>query len=355
MNVTGAAPLNRRPAGFAPALDFAQRQQQNQRSSAALVLCFMLFFLLVGLSVDYVYLGAFRPRGAALPWATLGALTFATLMTLTAYGAGAKLILAAMGAETPDIKNPQHRELHNIVTEMALASGCRMPKVYVVYDAAANAFATGRDEETAAICVTTGLLALLDREETQGVVAHEMAHIKNNDIIVMMLISVLLGGIALLADWAQRSVLVSRGERTSSRANPLLVVPALLLIVVSPLISRLLAMAVSRQREFLADATAVEFTRNPLGLAKALEKIRDAGMPFQKASRGTAHLFIVSPFRRRVDDREGKLADLLSAHPPIEQRIALLYQMGGAAAPATAAGSSRFKVQSSRSESGNVS
>ena len=170
----------------------------------------------------------------------------------------------------------------------------------------------------------------------------------------MMLISVLLGGIALLADWAQRSVLVSRGGRTSSRANPLLVVPALLLIVVSPLISRLLAMAVSRQREFLADATAVEFTRNPLGLAKALEKIRDAGMPFQKASRGTAHLFIVSPFRRRVDDRDGKLADLLGTHPPIERRIALLYQMAGAA-PAAAAGSSRFKVQSSRSESENAS
>lgn len=328
MNLTGAAELSRRPGRFAPSVDFARRQQHNQRVSAAIVLCFIAFFLLIGFSVDYVYLGAFTAPGPSLPFATLGSLTFATCMTLTAYSAGSKLILASMGAEPPDIKNPQHRELHNIVTEMALASGTPMPKVYVVYDAAANAFATGRDEKSAAICVTTGLLVLLDREETQGVVAHEMAHIKNSDTLVMMLISILLGGIALLADWAQRSYMGSRERKTG--AHPVLVLPALLLIVLSPLISRLLAMAVSRQREFLADATAVEFTRNPLGLAKALQKIRDAGMPFQKATRGTAHLFIASPFRRRVDEREGKWADLLSTHPPIEKRIQLLYRMAGA-------------------------
>lgn len=331
MNLTGAAELSRRPGRFAPPVDFAQRQQRNRRFSAAIALCFIGFFLLVGVSVDYVYLGVFVARGPALPFATLGSLAFATFMTLTAYSAGSKMILRSVGAEPLDIKNPQHRELHNIVTEMALASGTPMPKIYVVYDAAANAFATGRDEKSAAICVTTGLLVLLDREQTQGVVAHEMAHIKNNDTVVMMLISILLGGIALLADWAQRSYMGSRGERRTG-VNPVLVLPALLLVVLSPLISRLLAMAVSRQREFLADATAVEFTRNPLGLAKALEKIRDAGMPFQKATRGTAHLFIATPFRRRVDDREGKWADLLSTHPPIERRIQLLYRMAGSAA-----------------------
>lgn len=332
MNLSGVAKAALRSKTFASTIDFAQRQQHNRRVSGAIVLCFIAFFLLVGFSVDYVYSGAFTGRGPSLPFATLGSLAFATLMTLTAFGAGSKLILASMGAEALDIKNPQHRELHNIVTEMALASGCPMPKVYVVYDAAANAFATGRDEQSAAICVTTGLLVLLDREETQGVVAHEMAHIKNHDTVVMMLISILLGGIALLADWAQRSYAGSRSTRKTG-AHPVLVIPALLLITLSPLISRLLAMAVSRQRELLADATAVEFTRNPIGLAKALEKIRDAGMPFQKATRGTAHLFISSPFRRRVDDREGKLADLLSTHPPMEQRLQLLYRMAGAAAP----------------------
>ena len=288
----------------------------------------MIFFLVIGLSVDYVYLGAFTPGGPRFPIATASALVFALIMTLTAYGFGGNLILASVGAEGLDIKVPEHRELHNVVTEMALASGCPMPKVHTVYDPAPNAFATGRDEKSSAICVTTGLLALLDREETQGVVAHEMAHIKNRDTLVMMLVSVLLGGVALLSDWAQRSFFHSRHGRRGG-GNLLIVIPALLLIMLSPLISRLLAMAVSRQREYLADATAVEFTRNPLGLARALEKIRDANIPFQKASRGTAHLFIASPFHRRVDQRDGKLADLLGTHPPIDRRILLLYQMAG--------------------------
>jgi heat shock protein HtpX len=282
---------------------------------------------LVGLSVDYVYLGIPTSAGLPLPIATASALLLAVIMTVVAYGYGGNLILASMGAEKLDIRIPEHRELHNVVTEMALASGCPMPRVHVVYDAAPNAFATGKDERSSAICVTTGLLALLDRQETQGVVAHEMAHIKNRDTLLMMLVSVLLGGVALLADWAQRSFFHSRGRR--GNRNLIIVVPALLLIMFSPMISRLLAMAVSRQREYLADATAVEFTRNPLGLAQALEKIRDANMPFQKASRGTAHLFIASPFRRPLDARDGKLADLLSTHPPINRRILLLYQMAG--------------------------
>jgi len=250
-------------------------------------------------------------------------------MTLTGFYYGADWVLASVGAEPLDGKIPEHRELHNVVTEMALASGCPMPKVFVTYDPAPNAFATGQDEKSSAICVTTGLLAVLDRDETQGVVAHEMSHIRNHDTLVMVLVSVLLGGIALLADWAQRSFIHSRHTRRSGGGHPLIAIPALLLVALSPLISRLMAMAVSRQREYLADATAVEFTRNPLGLAQALEKIRDAGMPFHKATRGTAHLFIANPLRRRVDERDGKLADLLATHPPIERRIRLLYQMAG--------------------------
>jgi heat shock protein HtpX len=292
------------------------------------VACFLVFFFLVGLSVDYLYLDLFEISGHAIPVATTAALVFSAAMTWTAYSKGSKLILSSMGAERLDIQIPEHRELHNVVTEMSLASGCRMPRIYVTYDPAPNAFATGRDEQSAAICVTTGLLMLLGREETQGVVAHEMAHIKNNDILVMMLISVLLGGVILLSDWAQRSVFGSRPARRAA-GKTLLFIPALLLIVISPLISRMLAMAVSRQREYLADATAVEFTRNPLSLAKALEKIRDAGMPFQKATRGTAHLFFTNPLRRRVDERDGRLADLFSSHPPIARRIMLLYQMAG--------------------------
>jgi heat shock protein HtpX len=311
------------------------------RTSAVLVFFFLIFFLLVGLSVDYVYLGVSTPAGLPLPIATASALLFALFLTLTAYGYGDNLILASVGAEKLDIRIPEHRELHNLVTEMALASGCPMPKVHVVYDAAPNAFATGRGEESAAICVTTGLLAVLNRQETQGVVAHEMAHIKNRDILLMMLVSVLLGGIALLADWAHRSFFRPHGRRAGG--SLLIVLPALLLVMFSPVISRLLAMAVSRQREYLADATAVEFTRNPLGLAQALERIRDAEMPFQKASRGTAHLFIASPFPRRFDERDGKLSDLLSTHPPINRRILLLYRMAGVRPRAEAVDVSRLE------------
>jgi heat shock protein HtpX len=297
------------------------------------VFCFLLFFFLVGLSIDYLYLDAFTARGSSVPIATLMALAFSAAVTLTGYRQGSKLILSSVGAEQLDIEIPEHRELHNVVKEMALASGSRMPKVYIVYDPAPNAFATGHDEKSSVICVTAGLLTLLGREETQGVVAHEMAHIKNNDISVMLLLSVLLGGVVLLSDWAQRSVFGVRPLRRAG-GHALLAIPALLLIVISPLVSRMLAMAVSRQREYLADATAVEFTRNPLGLAKALEKIRDAGIPFQRAMRGTAHLFFTNPLRRRVDDRDGKLANFLSSHPPINRRIMLLYQM--AALPGSA-------------------
>jgi heat shock protein HtpX len=309
-----------------------------------IVFCFLLFFVLVGLAIDYLYLDAFTAHGSSIPIAAVLALTFSAAITWTAYRQGSKLILSSVGAEQLDIEIPEHRELHNIVTEMALASGSRMPKVYVTYDPAPNAFATGRDEESAAICITTGLLILLGREETQGVVAHEMAHIKNNDTLVMLLISVLLGGVVLLSDWAQRSIFGVRPLRRAG-GHALLAIPALLLIAISPLVSRLLAMAVSRQREYLADASAVEFTRNPVSLAKALEKIRDAGIPFQRATRGTAHLFFINPLRRRIDNRNGILADFLSSHPPINRRIMLLYQMAALPRPAA-----RLRVEASDAE-----
>ena len=284
---------------------------------------------MIGFAVDALYLDAFTRYGPPVPVATLSALVFSAFTSLSAYSYGADLILSSVGAEKLDIELPEHRELHNVVTEMALASGCPMPKVFVAFDPAPNALATGRDEKQSSICVTAGLLALLNREETQGVIAHEMAHIRNHDTLLMMLVSVLLGGVVLLADWAQRSIFSERAGRRAARSQWVLALPLLVLVAFSPLISRLLAMAVSRQREYLADATAVEFTRNPLGLARALEKIRDAAVPFQKASRGTAHLFIVNPLKRRVDDRDGRLADLLSTHPPINRRIDLLYQMAG--------------------------
>jgi heat shock protein HtpX len=294
---------------------------------------FILFFLFVGGAIDYLYFDAFTRAGPAFPAATLFSLGMATFMTVTAYYGGSGIILGSLGAEKPDIQIPEHRELRNIVTEMALASGSAMPQVYVIYDPAPNALATGTNEKNAAICVTTGLLVLLDREETQGVVAHEISHIRNEDVLLMTLVSILVGGIAILADWGRRGFYSSRSGRRLGSKNPLLFIPLLLLIALSPLFARILAMAVSRQREYLADATAAQYTRNPAGLARALEKIRDADLAFHKVSRGTAHLFFVNPLRRRLDDREGGLANLLTSHPPINRRIMWLYQMAGISQP----------------------
>ena len=312
-------------------IDFAQRQTHNQRCSAALIGFFIIVFLIIGGAVDYLYVDGFTFAGAPFPIATVVALSFATFTTLTAYYAGSGLILGSLGAKKLDTQIAEQRELRNIVSEMALASGARMPQVYVIDDAAANALATGTYEKNAAICVTTGLLSLLDREETQGVVAHEMSHIRHRDTLLITLVSVLVGGIAILADWGQRGAYHERRSRGDGRKNPALFIPLLLLVAVSPIIAQLLAMAVSRQREYLADATAAQYTRNPLGLARALEKIRDAAVPVNKATRGTAPLFFSDPLRRRLGGSESGLANLLTTHPPIEKRIRLLYQMAGLA------------------------
>ncbi|MGE5217328.1 MAG: M48 family metallopeptidase [Chloroflexota bacterium] len=314
-------------------MDFVARQAHNRRWSAALVALFILIFLLIGGAVDVLYFDAFTPAGPVAPIATIFSLSFASVATLTAYYGGSDIILSSLGAEKLNLEIPEHRELHNIVTEMALASGTPMPRIFVIYDPAPNALATGTNDKNAAICATSGLLTALNREQTQGVVAHEISHIRNKDVLLMTLVSILLGGIAILADWGRRGFYSSRTGSRFGRKNPLLFIPLLVLIALSPLVARLLAMAVSRQREYLADATAAQYTRNPRGLARALEKIRDEAMPFYKATRGTAQLFFVNPLRRRVDERDGKLADLLASHPPIERRIALLYRMAGVARP----------------------
>ncbi len=205
---------------------------------------------------------------------------------------------------------------------MSLAAGLPRPRLFVIPDPSPNALAAGATPGDAAIAVTAGALALLDREETQGVVAHEMAHLANRDTAVMTMVSVLFGGLLMLADWARRSLFFAR--QGSRAINPLAFVVLPLLVLLTPLLSRLLAMAVSRRREYLADATAVELTRNPEGLARALEKIAGSEFPLRAATRGSAHLFIVSPLRRRPDDADSAWSGLFATHPPLAQRVALL-------------------------------
>ena len=321
-----AAPQQPSPPPIVP-VDFYTREEINRRRTFLLISGFLTFFLVLGLGLDTVWAGFLSPGGEPLPLVTLVAVGAASAMSLSGYFGGGRLVMASLHARSLDQQNPEHRELFNIVTEMALASGLPQPEIYVIPDSAPNALATGRDPQHTMLAVTEGLLNLLDREEMQGVVAHEMSHIGNRDTLTMTVVAVLFGGAVMLADWARRALYFGRDRR---RGNALMFVLVVLLVAVTPLLSRLLAMAVSRQREYLADATAAQFTRNPLGLASALEKIGAATSPLRAATQGTAHLFISNPLRRRVDDQHGALAYLLSTHPPLAQRIGILRAMAHA-------------------------
>ena len=243
------------------------------------------------------------------------------------------MILGSVHAKRLLPDSDKHQMVINVIQEMTLAA--RMPpiKAYVMPDPAPNAFATGRDPAHSYICVTQGLIDQMDREELQGVLGHEMAHIRNYDIRTMMMIAVLVGGLALLADFVYFGGLNS-DEHDDGGGN-LLMIAVFILAVLAPILSQLLAMAVSRQREYLADASSVEFTRNPRALTRALERLAAIEAPIKNASRGTAHLFIINPLEGvNKEDKEGWLDNLLSTHPPLKRRIERLRAMGGGAAAA---------------------
>jgi len=297
-------------------VNFTEQQRRNRHRTLLLLGAFAALFAVVGLAIDAAIIGA------PLPVATPVALAVAGGIGLLGWRSGADWVLLSLLAEPLRPNEPEHRQFEHIATEMALAAGLPRPRLYVIPDPSPNALAAGRDPRHAVLAVTAGALALLDREETQGVVAHEMAHIGNRDTAVMTLVTVLFGGVLMLADWSRRTLVLAHRGR-----HPLLPLLVVAMVLLGPPLSRLLAMAVSRRREYQADATAVQLTRNPAGLARALEKIAASEFPLRAATRGTAHLFIVSPLRRRLDDREGAWAALFATHPPLAQRIALLRGM----------------------------
>ncbi len=307
--------------------DFYSQERRNRRVTALLMAGFFVILALLGLAVDLYTFGSFEAFG--FPLATFLALSFATINGALAYYHGSAIVMRSLGAKHLSYKNARHRQLHNIVVEMALASGLPMPRIYVMDDPSPNAFATGRGPRHAAIVVTEGLLETLNREELQAVVAHEMGHIRNLDILTMTVVSVLLGTVAILSDWAIRTWRYGgmKGRRRGKGLGALLIIIIALFVIISPLVSRLIAMAVSRSREYMADASSAEFTRNPGALAQALEKISRADTPLGAATRGTAHLFIINPLGRALNEKEGRIADLLSTHPPIEKRIERLRKM----------------------------
>ena len=309
--------------------DIYSQQRRNRRLTLVFIIIFFIILGILGYSIDSYTFGTIKATG--LPIATIIAVLLASINGFIAYFYGDSVVVFSLRAQPLEFENPLHKKLHNVVTEMALATGLPMPKIYIIPDPAPNAFATGRDPHHAIVGVTEGLLETMNREELQAVIAHEMGHIKNQDILLMTVVTVLVGTIVLLSDWAVR-VWRYGGIRTRRSSRNKGMHPVILLIIVlfallAPLLSRIIAMSVSRQREYLADASSAEFTRNPLSLASALEKIAKASSPVMTAHKGTAHLFISDPLQRSLDNKEGLFADVMSTHPPIEKRIEKLRQM----------------------------
>jgi heat shock protein HtpX len=323
---------------------FAQ-QEANRRRSNWLVVGFIIFFAWVGFGGDVAFglLTADAEPGAyrhVVPFIGIVTTVIAAGICWYAWRYGPERVLWSTGAwEIVEPATPEQKQLVNVVEEMAIASGLPRPRIWIVPDQDPNAFATGRDAQSASIAVTEGLLATLNRDELQGVVAHELAHVRNLDVRLMTLLAGMVGAIALMSDGMGR--MLRSGSRVGGRSggrsggkgggNPLaLIVLALWLVtlIVAPLVSRILAMSVSRKREFLADASAAQFTRNPMGLASALEKLSAAGGATRSITKGAAHLCIVDPAPTVLAAREGFLADVLTSHPPIRQRIIRLQGMG---------------------------
>jgi heat shock protein HtpX len=313
----------------------------NKRNSFLLVALFILFTAVVAMVLALAVLVS-ADEGAALRVnvvrsALVGgaAMVFAFLMALLSYYEGDKMVLATSGAKP--IAHKDDPQLYNVVEEMAIAAGVPVPAVYVIDDPAPNAFATGRDPEHASIAITTGLRTKLNREELQGVIAHEMSHIRNFDIRLMLLMAVLIGTIVMLADLFWQMLRVgSSGSSGSSRDGKsgkgsggivmvVILVIAVLLAILAPILAQIIQLAVSRQREYLADASGVELTRNPLGLANALRKIDKDPYELKSANRGTAHLFIANPVKKF----EARADSVFASHPPIKDRIARLEALVG--------------------------
>jgi len=252
------------------------------------------------------------------------AVIFALVMNVGSYWFSDKLVLRMTNAVPAD--PTLHRELINIVENLSITAGLPTPKVYVVNDSSPNAFATGRNPEHAVVAATTGLLQILDRNELEGVMAHELAHVGNRDMLVMTVAVVLAGFIAIIADFFSRALLFGGGNR-DNKAGILFLVIGIIGIILAPIAAQLMQMAISRRREYLADATGALLTRYPEGLASALEKISTFARPMKSASHATAHLFISDPFSGGRKGIGQKISGLFHTHPPAEERIKRLREM----------------------------
>jgi heat shock protein HtpX len=286
----------------------------NIRKTWALMTGFFLIVIAVGWSTSYIYDAPF------ILWI---AVVISITMNISAYWFSDKVAIKAAGAKLAD--GTEWLELNRIVENLAITAGLPKPKVYVINDSAPNAFATGRDPEHSAIAVTTGLLERLERSELEGVLAHELSHIGNRDILIMTVAVVLVGFVAILADIFLRVSLFGGHRGGNDKGGALVAVAAIVAIVIAPIAAQLMKFAISRRREFLADASGALLTRYPEGLAKALEKISAYKAPMKRANHATAHLFISNPFGA---SESGKfVGKMFATHPPITERLNALRGM----------------------------
>jgi heat shock protein HtpX len=274
-------------------------------------------FLVFVIGVGYVFAGAMGNSTILY-----GAVIFSIAMSFGSYWWSDKIVLSMSGAK--EVTHEKNRELYHLVENLCITAGLPAPKIYIIEDSAPNAFATGRDAEHGVVCVTTGLLDKLDKLELEGVLAHELSHIGNRDILLSTVVVVLVGFVALMADWF-RTWSFFGGSRDDDDNNSsfgmIMMVVGLLLSIIAPIAAMMMQMAISRKREFLADADGALLTRYPEGLARALEKISGDQEPLEAANRATAHLYISNPFKG------ANVSKLFSTHPPMEERIAALRGM----------------------------
>ncbi len=304
----------------------------NQRKTATLIIAVAIVLFATGYALGEVM----APGGG------LGGLVVAMViwmfMTLISYFGGDSIFLALGKAKK--IEKKDHPILFNVVEEMTIAAGLpKVPDIYIIDEAAPNAFATGRKPEKAVVAVTAGLLERLNRDELQGVIAHELGHIKNRDVLYMIMVGVMIGTIVLLADVGLRTLFWTGGarRRTSSRniggnrGQVIILIIALVLMILAPILAQLMYLAISRRREYLADASSALFTRYPEGLASALEKISRNPEKLKSASRTNATMYIVNPLKLTKKNSKQRLSDISSTHPPISERIKILRSMAGGA------------------------
>ena len=288
------------------------QQSKNVRKTWFLMAMFFAIVIAIGYFLNWYY---------GNPLIMYVAIGFALFMNIASYWWSDKLVIKMTGAKEADPR--EHYDLIKVVENLSITAGLPMPKVYFVEDPAPNAFATGRDPKHAVVAATTGLLAILDRTELEGVMAHELSHVGNRDMLVSTVAVVLAGFVAIVADMFMRSMLWGGNDR-DNKAGAILLIVGIVGIILAPIAGQMIQMAVSRKREYLADASGALLTRYPEGLASALEKISHYPYAMQRTSHATAHLFISDPFGGQKRSLRSKMNSLFQTHPPAEERIRIL-------------------------------